>query len=52
MGAGTPLATTVNVADEPDVTVWADGCVVMAGGTLTVTYAPDESLPATLETIT
>ena len=48
-----PLATTVNIAEEPEVTVCATGCVVMTGATLTVSFALLlVTVPATLVTIT
>ena len=34
-----PVATTVNVAVWPAVTVWLAGCVVMDGATFTVSVA-------------
>ena len=37
-----PEAATVKVADEPWQTVCGCGCVVMAGGVLTVTVATEE----------
>jgi hypothetical protein len=39
VGAGVPVATTVNVALEPWFTVWDAGWVVMAGATSTVSVA-------------
>ena len=34
-----PLAATVNETELPGGTVWLTGCVVMAGGVLTVSVA-------------
>ncbi len=51
-----PVATTLNVAVAPTVTVWLCGCVVMVGATaaaVTVSVAAVlVLLPATLETVT
>ncbi|OQC25162.1 MAG: hypothetical protein BWX68_01719 [Verrucomicrobia bacterium ADurb.Bin063] len=41
MNGAVPEAATVNVAFCPWVTVWLSGCVVMVGGTTTVSSAPE-----------
>ena len=48
VGAGVPLAATMNDVFEPADTVWLAGCVVIAGARLTVNVAAFDVAEPTL----